>query len=235
MFQLLYPFKDGQYAITQSFAEHVERAKRNGWCYEPGMTDCSSYYYGGIDFGCPQGTYLVASMDMTCTIKHQETGYGRHIIGTDATGKHKLIYAHLSTALVKDGARVKAGDVIAKSGGVPGSYGAGYSTGAHLHYEFRINNIPTDPYPYLVYSIGTTPPATPGEGEISIGDSIQLKPEYSYVNIRTSPSLAGIDVGDFLPGASANVLGFDPTGQWIKIFDNWGIQLWVHASYVCKR
>lgn len=51
-------------------------------------------------------------------------------------GDDGLIYymCHLSERLVKDGQKVKAGDVI----GIEGS--TGYSTGSHCHFEVRGNN-----------------------------------------------------------------------------------------------
>ncbi|MGL5773805.1 MAG: peptidoglycan DD-metalloendopeptidase family protein, partial [Aeromonas veronii] len=47
-------------------------------------------------------------------------------------------YLHLSKLLVKTGQRVKMGDKIGLSGNT------GRSTGAHLHYELRINNRPVN-------------------------------------------------------------------------------------------
>ncbi len=45
--------------------------------------------------------------------------------------------------LVKVGDRIKAGDVVAKSGNT------GRSTGPHLHYEVRLNGQAVDPMRFL--------------------------------------------------------------------------------------
>lgn len=114
----------------------------------------------GLDIGLPSGVPLVAVQDGTVLKKLQggdgKGGYGQYIILTldkadKTTGVQKILYAHLSEVL-KEG-KVKKGDVIAKSGGAKGDYGAGSSGsdrsphfGAHLHYETGTNQAFTGAY-----------------------------------------------------------------------------------------
>ncbi len=67
----------------------------------------------------------------------------------------KSIYAHLLTGsfLVKVGDTVKRGQPIAKSGN------SGTSTGPHLHFEVRQNNVAVDPYDLADYLWTTNPPS----------------------------------------------------------------------------
>lgn len=59
------------------------------------------------------------------------------------SGEHLYYYCHLSERLVQDGETVKEGQII----GIEGS--TGRSTGSHLHFEVRKNNISTDPTPFI--------------------------------------------------------------------------------------
>jgi murein DD-endopeptidase MepM/ murein hydrolase activator NlpD len=58
---------------------------------------------------------------------------------------HGLItaFAHLSKMVVKQGLRVKRGDVIGYVGDT------GRSTGSHLHYAVFVNKVPVNPRRYL--------------------------------------------------------------------------------------
>ncbi len=53
-------------------------------------------------------------------------------------------YGHLSSFATRPGQRVKRGDII----GYVGS--TGRSTGPHLHYEVRVNNVPVNPLEYIL-------------------------------------------------------------------------------------
>lgn len=87
----------------------------------------SGKYHTGIDFGMSQGQDLIACT--SGTIKHL-TSYGLGI-AINADDGNMIIYGHCSKRIAKNGAKVKAGDVIAKSGNT------GHSTGPHLHFEIR--------------------------------------------------------------------------------------------------
>ena len=56
----------------------------------------------------------------------------------------ETVYGHLAKALVKEGQRVKRGDVVALVGST------GLSTGPHLHYMVKVNGQALDPTKYIL-------------------------------------------------------------------------------------
>ena len=72
----------------------------------------------------------------------QNTGYGYHIILNHGNG-YTTLYGHCNELLVREGDRVKAGDVIAKVGTT------GRSTGYHLHFEVIKDGEPQDPLSFI--------------------------------------------------------------------------------------
>ena len=68
--------------------------------------------------------------------------YGLYIIIQHADG-YSSLYAHLSSINVAEGQSVSQGTVIGLTGNT------GRSTGPHLHFEIRLNDVSIDPLPLL--------------------------------------------------------------------------------------
>lgn len=93
--------------------------------------------HSGIDIPCPQGTTIYAPADGVIASVWHDTAFGGGLSMTIRIGHFRVGFAHLSAANVTRGAKVKKGAPVALSGGTPGTYGAGTSTGPHLHLTFR--------------------------------------------------------------------------------------------------
>jgi murein DD-endopeptidase MepM/ murein hydrolase activator NlpD len=96
----------------------------------------------GIDIAVPRGSEVVAGNDGKVIYSGYYGSYGNAVI-IDHGGKISTLYAHNDKLLVKEGATVKKGQAIAKSGST------GLSTGPHLHFEVRENGQCVDPMKYL--------------------------------------------------------------------------------------
>ncbi len=107
------------------------------------------FEHSGLDLAIPQGSPVVAAAPGYVAFARTGRMYGNYIMVIHGGGKATL-YAHLSQMLVEPDQFVARGEVIAKSGGLPGTAGAGFSTGPHLHFEVRSDGIPVDPFGYLV-------------------------------------------------------------------------------------
>lgn len=102
------------------------------------------YKHQGVDLPVAQGTPVFATQDGQVIFASNAGAYGNLVKINHGAGTETR-YGHLSKFAVQDGASVKKGDIIGYSGGKPGTPGAGRSTGAHLHYEVRVNGKPVDP------------------------------------------------------------------------------------------
>ncbi len=101
------------------------------------------HFHTGIDLVEPFGSQVYAADDgVVALVGSSTSGYGKYVVIAHSGGLDTL-YGHLSTALVSVGQSVSQGQPI----GLEGS--TGNSTGAHLHFELRINQKPVDPAPYL--------------------------------------------------------------------------------------
>jgi murein DD-endopeptidase MepM/ murein hydrolase activator NlpD len=94
----------------------------------------------GIDFAAPVGTPIRSVGDGVIDFAGNQGGYGNMIV-VQHGGHYSTAYAHMSSLAsgMRKGAKVSRGDVIGYVGTT------GWSTGPHLHYEFRVSNEARNP------------------------------------------------------------------------------------------
>ncbi len=98
----------------------------------------------GIDLGAPKGTDILAAENGSVIYASWMNGYGNCVIVDHGNGLWTL-YGHI----MNDGIYVKVGDVVKRGQKIAGVGSTGQSTGNHLHFEVRKNEVPTDPKPFL--------------------------------------------------------------------------------------
>jgi murein DD-endopeptidase MepM/ murein hydrolase activator NlpD len=99
----------------------------------------------GIDIAVPAGTPIRAAASGKVILLQSEAssgGYGNFTC-LDHGGGLSTCYAHQSSFAVGSGQSVSQGDVIGYVGCT------GHCFGDHLHFEVRVNGVPTDPLGYL--------------------------------------------------------------------------------------
>jgi len=99
-------------------------------------------FHAGIDISAPFGEPIHATADGFVEFADRTSGYGREVILDHGHGL-KTVYGHMSGFAVTAGDQVRRGQVIGYIGL------SGRSTGPHVHYEVRIQNIPVNPHKYL--------------------------------------------------------------------------------------
>ncbi|HEY0678041.1 MAG TPA: M23 family metallopeptidase [Chitinophagaceae bacterium] len=102
-------------------------------------------FHGGLDFAAPQGTPIYATANGNIKVAgNLGNGYGNHVIINHGYG-YETLYGHMFRINVRNGQRVKRGEIL----GYVGS--TGKSTGPHVHYEVHKNGRPIDPV-YFFYN-----------------------------------------------------------------------------------
>ncbi len=106
--------------------------------------------HNGVDYAAPTGTPVRTVGDGVVDFAGVQNGFGNVIFIRHRNG-HETVYAHLSRIDVRKGQSVGQGETI----GAVGS--TGWSTGPHLHFEFRVNGQQRDPMEIAQASEAGTP------------------------------------------------------------------------------
>jgi len=99
-------------------------------------------FHAGQDFGAPEGTLIFAPAAGVVALAEPLAVRGNAVI-IDHGGGVFTGYWHMSEMKVAAGMEVAAGDVLGLVGNT------GLSTGAHLHWELRIDGVAVDPMQFL--------------------------------------------------------------------------------------
>ncbi|MEK7183275.1 MAG: peptidoglycan DD-metalloendopeptidase family protein [Patescibacteria group bacterium] len=106
------------------------------------------FEHGGLDIAVPQGTPIESAAPGYVAWAQTGRQYGNYVMVIHSNG-FATLYAHMSRIDVEVDQYVTRGQIIGLSGGRPGTQGAGFSTGPHVHFELRKNGIPIDPMTHL--------------------------------------------------------------------------------------
>lgn len=121
----------GNYMISSPFGYRIGPISG-----EPGI-------HTGLDMAADYGTEIFAAADGIVVDAAWDDSYGNYI-KIQHINNTVTIYAHCSSLVADEGDNVRTGDVIAKVGST------GDSTGNHLHFEVRKDNIRISPE-FLLY------------------------------------------------------------------------------------
>ncbi|MDR1974243.1 MAG: M23 family metallopeptidase [Bacteroidales bacterium] len=99
----------------------------------------------GIDFAGPIGTPIYSTGSGTVIEAGSPQGYSGYgiLCVIDHSFGYKTLYGHMSKIVVRQGQKVKRGDLIGFIGAT------GDATGAHLHYEVWVNDKKVNPVYYF--------------------------------------------------------------------------------------
>lgn len=116
------------------------------WPVHGVITQFASWYHMALDLAAPYGTPIVAAK--SGVVKEVNTGgwdwgYGNDVIIDNGNG-YETLYAHMEAPNVTIGQQVVGGQTVIGWIGLTGR-----TTGPHVHFEIRINNVAVNPLPYL--------------------------------------------------------------------------------------
>ena len=149
---LFIPYSDGYLKTLQSKGiQRIDtKASDNEFIWPLGKISHISSAFGmragrlhtGADVPAQRGTPVLSAMDGRIVFVGYSSGHGKTIL-IEHRNNFYTRYSHNSVNFVKKGDFVKRGQMIAYVGS------SGRSTGNHLHFEIRYNDIPLNPLDFL--------------------------------------------------------------------------------------
>ena len=126
-----------RYEATPSVPRHWPLEER-GYITRGQNADSTDEAHPGVDIAVPIGTLVRATAGGTILQTGNEREYGYFALIQHPNG-YQSMYGHLSRVVAVQGTRIKAGEVIGRSGNT------GRSSAPHLHFEIRHNGVSIDP------------------------------------------------------------------------------------------
>lgn len=206
--KLYYPCKEEESYITQYFGER------------PSVYP-ASHGHNGIDFGFNYqvGKDIYAAEAGVVEVAREDTyGYGRHVRIRHSHGI--TIYGHLSQRFVNVGDQVEAKQLIGLSGGHPSDPYAGFSSGPHLHFEYRWD-IPAPQVPggFTYNAVDPLPLLVSHQEDAPMLYRVEVI--CNALNKRSGPGVGYVVRGVARRGDEFDV--YEEQNDWLRI----GVGLWV--------
>jgi len=132
------PASPANYETEPSLPRHWPLDERGYVTQGQALSDSTAEDHPGIDIAVPVGSMVRASGGGTVLQTGEHEAYGRFVLIEHPEG-YQSMYGHLSRILAVQGAPVRAGEVIGRSGDT------GRSSAPHLHFEIRHNGVSIDP------------------------------------------------------------------------------------------
>lgn len=132
------------YAYKGTIPETARRGTgKFGWPTSGVITQRYWARHRAIDVGAPKGTPIYAAdSGYVAMAGWSKSGYGYYIVINHGNG-FETLYAHLSWYYIEAGQSVNKGQLIGRIGST------GWSTGPHLHFEIRHQEVQRNPFVYL--------------------------------------------------------------------------------------
>ncbi len=127
------------YFTTDKFINPIENGRYTsyfGYRINPITKEWS--FHTGLDIAAKEGTKIRTALSGTVSCVGEDSRAGKYII-VSHSDSFKTFYCHCSEILVEEGMKLNKGETIALVGST------GWSTGPHLHFEVRRNNIRLNP------------------------------------------------------------------------------------------